>query len=297
MYVSATKFSTILLEKHFFDYIAFFSFQFCSVIKITATDMIYFTSKVQEEFSAQEKISLNMTSGQVRMLILSKGVETSFILNNLIKQSRPTIILGNFVKQTIPNSYWLLIFRKFWWPFIGHNLKHVHGTYSSDELLIFFWLFQVVICFWKTDLSLHQRNTVRKCLLEINDEIIGLRETLIQVFSCENWEIFENTFFYRTPPVTAFASLNDSLQKQSASALVSQPATSLKKRHWYRCFPVNFSKFLRTPFLTEHLRWVLLSPWKTYFYEVFMLLLNNFIHLGPQFCFYYKSSALQIYLS
>ena len=83
------------------------------MIKITATDMIYFTSKVQEEFSAQEKISLNMTSGQVRMLILSKGVETSFILNNLIKQSRPTIILGNFVKQTIPNSYWLLIFRKF----------------------------------------------------------------------------------------------------------------------------------------------------------------------------------------
>ena len=24
------------------------------------------------------------------------------------------------------------------------------------------------------------------------------------------------------------------------------------------CFPVNFAKFLRTPFLTEHLRWLLL---------------------------------------
>ena len=27
---------------------------------------------------------------------------------------------------------------------------------------------------------------------------------------------------------------------------------------WHRCFPVNFGKFLRTPFFTEHLRWLLL---------------------------------------
>ena len=26
-------------------------------------------------------------------------------------------------------------------------------------------------------------------------------------------------------------------------------ATLLKKRLWHRCFPVNFAKFLRTPFL------------------------------------------------
>ena len=26
-------------------------------------------------------------------------------------------------------------------------------------------------------------------------------------------------------------------------------ATLLKKRHWHRCFPVNFAKFLITPFL------------------------------------------------
>ena len=28
-----------------------------------------------------------------------------------------------------------------------------------------------------------------------------------------------------------------------------RPATLLKKRHWHRCFPVNFAKFPRTPFL------------------------------------------------
>ena len=33
-----------------------------------------------------------------------------------------------------------------------------------------------------------------------------------------------------------------------------RPATLLKKRLWHRCFPVNFAKFLRTPFFTEHLR-------------------------------------------
>ena len=29
--------------------------------------------------------------------------------------------------------------------------------------------------------------------------------------------------------------------------------TLLKKRLWYSCFPVNFAKFLKTTFLTEHL--------------------------------------------
>ena len=27
----------------------------------------------------------------------------------------------------------------------------------------------------------------------------------------------------------------------------------IEKRLWHRCFPVTFTKFLRTPFLTEHL--------------------------------------------
>ena len=37
------------------------------------------------------------------------------------------------------------------------------------------------------------------------------------------------------------------------------PATLLKKSLWHRCFPMNFAKFLRTPFFTEHLWWLLLS--------------------------------------
>ena len=33
----------------------------------------------------------------------------------------------------------------------------------------------------------------------------------------------------------------------------------LKKRLWHRCFPVNFAKFLKTPFLKEHPQWLLQS--------------------------------------
>ena len=39
-------------------------------------------------------------------------------------------------------------------------------------------------------------------------------------------------------------------------------ATLLKKRLWHRCFPVNFAKILKTPFLTEHL-WTTVSVYQT----------------------------------
>ena len=38
-----------------------------------------------------------------------------------------------------------------------------------------------------------------------------------------------------------------------------RPATLLKKKLWHRCFPVNFAKFLRTPFLQNTSRRLLLD--------------------------------------
>ena len=35
--------------------------------------------------------------------------------------------------------------------------------------------------------------------------------------------------------------------------------TLLKKRFCQRCFPINFSKFLKTPSITEHLQWLRLE--------------------------------------
>ena len=42
----------------------------------------------------------------------------------------------------------------------------------------------------------------------------------------------------------------------------NRPATSLKRRLWRRCFPVNFVKFLRTPFLQNTSRRLLLQKQK-----------------------------------
>ena len=35
-------------------------------------------------------------------------------------------------------------------------------------------------------------------------------------------------------------------------------ATLLKKKLWHKCFPVNFAKFLRTPYLQNTSEWLLL---------------------------------------
>ena len=52
-----------------------------------------------------------------------------------------------------------------------------------------------------------------------------------------------------------------------------RPAT-LKKSLWHRCFPVNFAKFLGTPFIIEHLWWLLLYVEKS---EVYLKPLTIFI--------------------
>ena len=49
-----------------------------------------------------------------------------------------------------------------------------------------------------------------------------------------------------------------------------RPATLLKKRLRHGCFPVNFAKFLKTPFLTEQLRWLLLFLKKTISFTVYI---------------------------
>ena len=66
-----------------------------------------------------------------------------------------------------------------------------------------------------------------------------------------------------------------------SEAVARRPATLLKKRLWHRCFPVNFGKFLRTPFFTEHLRWLLLA--------VSVNQIANILHCN------YKSNGSSVY--
>ena len=130
------------------------------------------------------------------------------------------------------------------------------------------------------------------------NKVAGLRpatllkkEALAQVFSCEFCEISKNTFLQITSGrlrlflinfirgvVTAFACTVYNLCRSShlkcfikkgvlkyfakiyGKTLV--PESLLKKRLCHRCFPMNFAKFLRPPFLTEHLQWLLLKDGK-----------------------------------
>ena len=50
------------------------------------------------------------------------------------------------------------------------------------------------------------------------------------------------------------------------------PATLLKKRLWHRCFPVNFAKFLRTAFLQNTSRRLLLKETKIYLVSLMVCL-------------------------
>ena len=60
-------------------------------------------------------------------------------------------------------------------------------------------------------------------------------------------------------------------------------ATLLNKKLWHRCFPLNFVKFLRAPFLTEHFWWLLLSIVEMFFQSEYFFKLNAFYRLKNHF--------------
>ena len=79
------------------------------------------------------------------------------------------------------------------------------------------------------------------------------KKSLARVLSCEFCEIFKNTFFFRKPLMAVLDITG--IRKPEFS---KKPACNfVKKRLWYRCFPMSSSKFLRTPIFIEHLLWLL----------------------------------------
>ena len=81
------------------------------------------------------------------------------------------------------------------------------------------------------------------------------KETPAQVFSCGICEIFKNILFKVLPIQIALtlaferADFYGIVEMSIVSAFSLRPTTLLKKRLWHMCFPENFAKFLRTPFL------------------------------------------------
>ena len=52
---------------------------------------------------------------------------------------------------------------------------------------------------------------------------------------------------------------------------------------WHRCFPVNFAKFLWIPFLTEHLRWLLLTCARTERLLAWTISVKSYIEINFRF--------------
>ena len=68
-------------------------------------------------------------------------------------------------------------------------------------------------------------------------------------------EAIEDDFYHKVIEANCTEAV---ARRCSIKKVFLRPAILLKKRLWHRCFPVNFEKFLRTPFLTEHLRRLLI---------------------------------------
>ena len=72
--------------------------------------------------------------------------------------------------------------------------------------------------------------------------------------------------------------------------LQARPANLLRRRLWHMCFPVNFEKFLRTPFYIEHLWWLLPNFTHTLWYFTDSIYLS-FIY----FLFTYTSKHTEVF--
>ena len=106
------------------------------------------------------------------------------------------------------------------------------------------------------------------------------------MFSCEYCEILKKPFFLQNfsgnaeiqkqPPESFYIikklllEISQSSQENTCSRSIffnkvagPRPATLFKKRLWYRCFPVNFVKFPRTPYLQNASGRLLLEILKT----------------------------------
>ena len=70
-----------------------------------------------------------------------------------------------------------------------------------------------------------------------------------------NWNVKETFFIFGCIWLNKIVTFRSSHQRCSS-------ATLLKKRPWHRCFPANFVKFLKTPFLQNNSGGCFCCSWK-----------------------------------
>ena len=87
-------------------------------------------------------------------------------------------------------------------------------------------------------------------------QILEIKPCLVNSFQCVTfYESLHINFYFFIAKLWHYAeTIPLHMQKQSPRGGLQ------RKRLWHRCFrfPLNFAKFLRTPFLIEYLRWLFL---------------------------------------
>ena len=74
----------------------------------------------------------------------------------------------------------------------------------------------------------------------------------------KNYELWIALSYYALEAVLEWCFAKGVLQKAIIKFSSSEAYNFIKKETLAQCFPVNFTKFLRTTFFTEHLWWLLL---------------------------------------
>ena len=85
------------------------------------------------------------------------------------------------------------------------------------------------------------KETFHKLYAYITRESLGLRMRSFQ----ESIFIWTQTYRHFLCSYTCFFQKQINFEKFTGKHLCQSPATLLKKKLWYRCFPVNFAIFLR----------------------------------------------------
>ena len=96
--------------------------------------------------------------------------------------------------------------------------------------------------------------------------------------------LFTEVVVQRCPVKKVFLEILQNLQKNTCARV----SFLMKKKLWHRCFPVNFVKFLRTPFFIEHLWWLLLQ----FMYFIYQLFYTLFFSYFTLFLLYYFSFVI-----
>ena len=95
---------------------------------------------------------------------------------------------------------------------------------------------------------------------------MGICQLELLSVSSETWDFSNITCFTKILNLKSFSKLwgnsrsshpEEFCKKGALRNFAKFTGKHLGQSLWYKCFPVNFAKFLRTLFLTEHLRWLL----------------------------------------